>query len=134
MSLFFSCLYISCILQLGSSLSIYGCRKYQDRGRGDANIRLDAERGTYVAPSLGESSVASSLYKNLDTHEEYDAQETAGAWGYIFQIIFQVDFYLSSVSSVFDKTDELPVRFVLLSLLKNISPLCAGVCWCCGAH
>lgn len=82
-----------CILQLGSSLSIYGCRKYQNSAHGDANMGLDAERGTYVAPSLGDTSESSNLYKNLDAREERDARETAGAWGYIFQIIFQVEFY-----------------------------------------
>ncbi|PON44850.1 Transmembrane protein [Parasponia andersonii] len=75
---------------LGSSLSINGCREYHKRTFGGANNGLDTERGTYVAPSLGESSGASNLYKNRDAHEESDAHETAGAWGYIFQIIFQV--------------------------------------------
>lgn len=93
-----SCLYSAWILQLGSSLSIYGCRKYQSTDSGNANDRLDAERGTYVAPSLGDSSEASNLYKNVDTRERNDAHETAGAWVYIFQIIYQVHFCLPESS------------------------------------
>ncbi|XP_010100433.2 uncharacterized protein LOC21410353 [Morus notabilis] len=75
---------------LGSSLSIYGCRKYQSRIGEDGNIGLDAERGTYVAPSLGETSETSNLPKNLYSHEEHHAYQTAGVWTYIFQITFQV--------------------------------------------
>ncbi|MCV5003851.1 hypothetical protein OFM39_29800, partial [Escherichia coli] len=43
------------ILQLGSLLSIYGCRKYQNRVGRETVTRLDAERGTYVAPILDEN-------------------------------------------------------------------------------
>lgn len=75
---------------LGSSLSIYGCRKYNNGVGGLGNIGLDAERGTYVAPSLGETSETSNLPKNLPFHEEHQADQTAGLWTYIFQIIFQV--------------------------------------------
>lgn len=75
---------------LGSSLSIYGCRKYNNGVGGFGNIGLDAERGTYVAPSLGETSETSNLPKNLPLHEEHHAHQTAGLWTYIFQIIFQV--------------------------------------------
>ncbi|GMN41581.1 hypothetical protein TIFTF001_010814 [Ficus carica] len=75
---------------LGSSLSIYGCRKYNNGVGGFGNIGLDAERGTYVAPSLGETSETSNLPKNLPFHEDHHADQTAGLWTYIFQIIFQV--------------------------------------------
>lgn len=84
-------------LQLGSSLSIYGCRKYNNGVGGFGNIGLDAERGTYVAPSLGETSETSNLPKNLPFHEEHHADQTAGLWTYIFQIIFQVYFSFISV-------------------------------------
>ncbi|KAJ9549560.1 hypothetical protein OSB04_022103 [Centaurea solstitialis] len=91
---------------LASSFSIYGCYRYRN-GAGDGNINraiLDTERGTYVAPSEGES----------ETH----VRETAGMWGYFFQIVFQ-----NSVS--------IGVIFIALSLksfltLSLISQISAG--------
>lgn len=43
-----------------------------------------------MAPTLGESADMSNMYKTSDTSEESHTRHTAGVWGYIFQIIFQV--------------------------------------------
>ncbi|KAG7980136.1 hypothetical protein I3843_05G166500 [Carya illinoinensis] len=76
---------------LGSSLSIYGCCKRNKVGGNAAyHASLDAERGTYMAPTLGESADMSNMYKTSDTSEESHTRHTAGVWGYIFQIIFQM--------------------------------------------
>jgi hypothetical protein len=78
-------------LKLGASFSIYGCFKHHKVG-GNAvdHASLDTEQGTYIAPTLGENTDMSNLYKSSDTHEEPHAYHSAGVWGYIFQIIFQV--------------------------------------------
>ncbi|XP_018857842.1 uncharacterized protein LOC109019916 isoform X2 [Juglans regia] len=76
---------------LGSSLSIYGCCKHNKvDGNAVYQANLDAEQGSYIAPTLGESLDMSIMSKTSYTHEEPHAHHTAGVWGYIFQIIFQM--------------------------------------------
>lgn len=55
-------------------------------------MSLDTERGTYVAPTLGENANMSNIPINLISQEEPHVGKTAGIWGYIFQIIFQASF------------------------------------------
>jgi hypothetical protein len=82
-------------LKLGASFSIYGCFKHHKVGGNAAyHASLDAEQGTYIAPTLGENADMSNLSKSSDNHEEPHASHSAGVWGYIFQIIFQVNFLL----------------------------------------
>ncbi|ONI30427.1 hypothetical protein PRUPE_1G250800 [Prunus persica] len=68
---------------LASLLSLRGICKYRNR------VGEDEERGTYVAPTLGENSNPSNASKSL-TDEEYHGCEDAGACVYIFQIIYQM--------------------------------------------
>ncbi|KAF8378268.1 hypothetical protein HHK36_029607 [Tetracentron sinense] len=77
---------------LGSLLSIYGCYKYRNRVDGDKvdQVGLDAERGTYVAPPLGGNANISKMGKSLDSLEHH-VRKTAGIWGYVFQVIFQMN-------------------------------------------
>ncbi|KAE8023488.1 hypothetical protein FH972_009178 [Carpinus fangiana] len=76
---------------LGASFSIYGCFKHHKvDGNAADHASLDTEQGTYIAPTLGENTDMSNLYKSSDTHEEPHACHSAGVWGYIFQIIFQM--------------------------------------------
>ncbi|KAG5520892.1 hypothetical protein RHGRI_033453 [Rhododendron griersonianum] len=83
-------------LELASLFSIHGCRQccHEAGGARVDQVALDAERGTYVALSLEENankpSMSKSLHPGLNSHEEYLAQKTAGIWGYIFQIIYQI--------------------------------------------
>ncbi|KAI8527072.1 hypothetical protein RHMOL_Rhmol12G0047600 [Rhododendron molle] len=83
---------------LASLFSIHGCRQccHEAGGARVDQVALDAERGTYVALSLEENankpSMSKSLHSGLNSHEEYLARKTAGIWGYIFQIIYQVAF------------------------------------------
>ncbi|CAK7332653.1 unnamed protein product [Dovyalis caffra] len=77
---------------LGSSVSIYGCC-FCHCGLGGDRVNhetLDAERGTYIAPTLRESAIISNSNKSLDTSREPHTREMASPWGYVFQIAFQM--------------------------------------------
>lgn len=50
----------------------------------------EAERGTYVAPTLEENVNLNGTVKNSVQREEHYVRRTAGIWGYAFQIIYQV--------------------------------------------
>lgn len=74
---------------LGSLMSIHGCR-YLNKVIG---ARFDAERGTYVAPTNGENTNA-NVHGTIKDYwfDEGDAdREIAGIWGYVFQIIYQIN-------------------------------------------
>jgi len=78
---------------MGSSVSIYGCCYYRRVLGGDRvnHETLDAERGTYIAPTPGEEIVNISISdKSLDTSQEPRTRQIASSWGYVFQIAFQV--------------------------------------------
>ena len=80
-------------MQLGSSVSIYGCCYYRCVLGGDRvnHETLDAERGTYIAPTLGDESLnVSTSDKSLDSSPEPRTRQSASSWGYVFQIAFQV--------------------------------------------
>lgn len=49
---------------------------------------LDAEQGNYMASTLDGTSDMPNQPKS--PNQESQARKTAGVWGYIFQIIFQV--------------------------------------------
>ncbi|BAT99517.1 hypothetical protein LR48_Vigan06g101200 [Vigna angularis] len=75
----------------GSCVSIYGCfYKHKTIDGNTVNQeQLDAEQGTYVAPTLDGTPELPNLYKNSNTNQEPRTRHIAGVWGYIFQIIFQ---------------------------------------------
>ena len=81
-------------MQLGSSFSIYGCLKHRNGFDADQSHieNLDEEQGSYTAPSSGETADISVLPKSLDNNGRPRGHHTAGAWGYIFQIIYQASF------------------------------------------
>ncbi|XP_065875680.1 uncharacterized protein [Euphorbia lathyris] len=76
---------------LGSSFSIYGCLKHRNGLNGDMAVHedLDAEQGNYIAPSLGETAGTSSFSKNQVVTGIKHNRQTADAWSYLFQIVFQ---------------------------------------------
>ncbi|XP_027338582.1 uncharacterized protein LOC113852490 [Abrus precatorius] len=78
---------------LGSLLSMYGCYQHHKKATGDKvdNVDGDAEQGMYVASELPQSSNASDQEKSLGAPEEILVRQHAGTWGYIFQIIFQIN-------------------------------------------
>ncbi|RWR85646.1 hypothetical protein CKAN_01451700 [Cinnamomum micranthum f. kanehirae] len=77
-------------LQLGSLLSIHGCYQVLKSGSDRVNhIMSEAERGTYVAPTLDENVNLNGTVKNSVQREEHYVRRTAGIWGYAFQIIYQ---------------------------------------------
>lgn len=95
-------------LQLGSLLSIYGCYGILHSGCDKVNhIMSDAERGTYVAPTLEENVYLEGTTKNSVTQEEHYVRRIAGLWGYAFQIIYQVIFPQEST--------------LILMLMKNVN-------------
>lgn len=69
--------------QLGSSFSLYGCLyKHNEFGGSTVNrASSDAELGPCMVSTLDGA---------LHIHDLPKSQETAGVWGYIFQIIYQV--------------------------------------------
>lgn len=83
---------INPIFQLGSLVSIYGCRQYLNEVGDDPShhTRLDEEHGTYTAPISERSEIACQTIKNSAIQEERNARKIAGYCGYAFQIIYQV--------------------------------------------
>ncbi|XP_054821158.1 uncharacterized protein LOC129320044 isoform X1 [Prosopis cineraria] len=78
---------------LGSLLSMCGCYRHHKKTSGDKvdNVDGDAEQGIYDVPGLSQTSKGSSNEKTLTTSVEHLARQPAGTWGYIFQIIFQMN-------------------------------------------
>ncbi|KAK2442898.1 hypothetical protein P8452_21312 [Trifolium repens] len=79
---------------LGSILSMQGCYKHHKKSRGDKvdHVDGDAEQGMYHAHVLPQSSYASKHDKNMGISEVgVLLRQHASTWGYIFQIIFQIN-------------------------------------------
>ncbi|CAL5362004.1 unnamed protein product [Camellia sinensis] len=68
---------------LGSLLSMYGCYQYHNKVGGDRTEDFDVEQGTNSNESNGE--------KHSESNQEHRVRQTAGFWGYIFQIVFQMN-------------------------------------------
>ncbi|XP_021888795.1 uncharacterized protein LOC110807835 [Carica papaya] len=75
---------------LGTSLSLHGCYQYHKRTRGDrvGNVELDAEQGNIDSTAVAENSNNAAKSSNSHHHQP---RQPAGIWGYIFQIIFQMN-------------------------------------------
>lgn len=79
------------MLQLGSVLSIYGLKSRKEISAERVNfVSSDAERGTYVAPALGDNASAPCIPSSLNPQDEPPLLDAAGFWDYALQIIFQV--------------------------------------------
>ncbi|KAK6920693.1 hypothetical protein RJ641_014371 [Dillenia turbinata] len=76
---------------LGSLLSMYGCYQYRNRVPRVTHGKLDTKRGTYTNEASRENSNRSNMTKNLGPNEPYNDRQPAGFWGYVFQIIFQMN-------------------------------------------
>ncbi|RDX68241.1 hypothetical protein CR513_52790, partial [Mucuna pruriens] len=78
---------------LGSLLSMHGCYQHHKKASGDKveNVDGDAEQGIYDAPTPPQSSNPSTHEKGLGTPQEPLVRQPAGTWGYIFQILFQMN-------------------------------------------
>ncbi|KAE9454624.1 hypothetical protein C3L33_13475, partial [Rhododendron williamsianum] len=118
---------------LASLFSIHGCRQccHEAGGARVDQVALDAERGTYVALSLEENankpSMSKSLHPGLNSHEEYLAQKTAGIWGYIFQIIYQMDATFHSLNAVLLLGDVI-LNCLVLGSGASASPMLWRLC------
>ncbi|XP_011086592.1 uncharacterized protein LOC105168273 isoform X1 [Sesamum indicum] len=75
---------------LGSSLSIHGCLRYhrEAESRRHYCVGPDADHGSYVP--LGENADLSSMTGSSNHHGEPNWRTAASAWGYVFQIVFQM--------------------------------------------
>ncbi|KAE8726199.1 UDP-N-acetylglucosamine--N-acetylmuramyl- pyrophosphoryl-undecaprenol N-acetylglucosamine transferase isoform 3 [Hibiscus syriacus] len=75
---------------LGSLLSMRGCYRYHKRVSGDKvdNVELDAEQGSNAGAASGETSNNAEKIVNSEGHF---VRQRAGTWGYVFQIIFQMN-------------------------------------------
>ncbi|KAK8536979.1 hypothetical protein V6N13_041933 [Hibiscus sabdariffa] len=78
---------------LGSLLSMHGCYQYQKRVSGDKvdNVELDAEQGNDASAASGETSNTGEKNVNPEPPEGHFVRQRAGPWGYVFQIIFQMN-------------------------------------------
>ncbi|KAL3835210.1 hypothetical protein ACJIZ3_009946 [Penstemon smallii] len=70
---------------LGSLLSVHGCYKYNNRSLGDT------ESGSYGSSTIRQNSHVLNSTKGMDLNQEHPVREIAGFWGYVFQIIFQMN-------------------------------------------
>lgn len=114
-------IFLNCVLQLGSVLSIHGCCQHRHlHQHGTERMGLimssDREHCAYVPPiiegipypnSISNSNPNSSLNYGTDhrqkgicflevTDDPYSRQ-IAGFWGYLFQIVYQVFYFHHSV-------------------------------------
>ncbi|XP_039040367.1 uncharacterized protein LOC120178641 isoform X2 [Hibiscus syriacus] len=78
---------------LGSLLSIRGCYQYHKRVSGDKvdNVELDAEQGNHAGAASGETSINAGKIISPEPPEGHLVRQRAGTWGYVFQIIFQMN-------------------------------------------
>ncbi|PSS07774.1 Transcription initiation factor TFIID subunit like [Actinidia chinensis var. chinensis] len=78
---------------LGSLLSIYGCYRYHNKvgGVGTDNENIDAEQGIDEAPTNAKNPNESNGAKHLGSNQERCVRQTAGFWGCVFQIVFQMN-------------------------------------------
>ncbi|KAK2967160.1 hypothetical protein RJ640_005204 [Escallonia rubra] len=78
--------------QLGSLLSMHGCYQYHNKVGGGRinNDEFDSEQGSYGASAEAQNSNMSNIAKYLGP-EETHVRQVAGFWGYLFQIIFQMN-------------------------------------------
>ncbi|KAL2935961.1 hypothetical protein RDABS01_019079 [Bienertia sinuspersici] len=77
---------------LGSLLSMYGCYDYHQKVSGDRvhSEGIDAERGAYLTSvNVGTSNAIKSSFSTQQVLDHPRA--IAGFWGYVFQVIFQMN-------------------------------------------
>lgn len=77
---------------LGCLLSIYGCCQYSNKV-GHDYVALDAERGDYEAPTYVENgdTCIEEKRKYVQHNGQHYTRQIAGIWGYVFQILFQMN-------------------------------------------
>ncbi|GMH31128.1 hypothetical protein Nepgr_032971 [Nepenthes gracilis] len=73
-----------------SVFSIYGCLQCRDKIGYNADRRTLDEHGIYVAPCLGETENAPVIWKSSYNHERHRVLHTAGLFGYLLQIMYQM--------------------------------------------
>nr|WCD39202.1 putative UDP protein [Annona squamosa] len=88
---------------IGIILSIYGCYQFLNKvvGHGDEDIRPDGELGMHAGPANGRDANRSYEMKNSAPSEEQSTWQSAGIWGYAFQIIYQLLIVMHSMNALF---------------------------------
>ncbi|KAI4326720.1 hypothetical protein MLD38_032004 [Melastoma candidum] len=78
---------------LGSLLSFYGCYEYHYRAAGEKidSVDVDSERGSYTGTTHSRHLSHASTNTAKSSISNGRAQKTASGWGYIFQILFQMN-------------------------------------------
>ncbi|CAJ2664357.1 unnamed protein product [Trifolium pratense] len=76
---------------LGCVLSMHGCYQYHKKASGDKviNVDVDSEQGIYETSKLPQSSNPPSHHDKAS--QEHIVRQQAGIWGYMFQILFQIN-------------------------------------------
>ncbi|XP_010037552.2 uncharacterized protein LOC104426255 isoform X1 [Eucalyptus grandis] len=75
---------------LGSLLSAYGCYRYENKKGESDKVEIDLEKANFAALKMRDSSDMASTNKSSAPPGEA-VRETAGIFGYSFQIIFQMN-------------------------------------------
>ncbi|KAL3716868.1 hypothetical protein ACJRO7_008446 [Eucalyptus globulus] len=84
---------------LGSLLSAYGCYRYENKKGESDKVEIDLEKANFAALKLRDSSGMASTNKSSAPPGEA-VRETAGIFGYSFQIIFQLDISMHTINVV----------------------------------
>lgn len=105
---------------MASIFSIHGCIRYRNEVRAADLVGSDAERGTYVAPTIEDNANQHIMTRTLNSDEESYSRKPAGAWGYAFQIVFQA----SSSCNLFHSFDTgaafLKATYTFCLCLRNL--------------
>jgi hypothetical protein len=77
-----------------------GCYQYHKKASGDKvnNVDGDSEQGIYDTSKLPQSSNPPSHHDKAS--QEHIVRQHAGIWGYMFQILFQVNFQCSTLTHI----------------------------------
>ncbi|KAG8383187.1 hypothetical protein BUALT_Bualt05G0158500 [Buddleja alternifolia] len=76
---------------LASSISVHGCLRYcrKTDSERDNCVSTDVERGSYIAPAVGDNSDKPGTITSLNNYDGPNCK-IASVWGYALQIIFQM--------------------------------------------
>nr|GLL43137.1 uncharacterized protein LOC109193207 [Ipomoea trifida] len=117
---------------LGSVLSIYGLKSRKEISAERVNfVSSDAERGTYVAPALGDNASAPCIPSSLNPQDEPPLLDAAGFWDYALQIIFQMcagavvltDFVYWLIIYPFLTTNDYKLNFLVICM-HSVNAVC----------
>ncbi|GAB4846733.1 hypothetical protein Ancab_025741 [Ancistrocladus abbreviatus] len=76
----------------GSVLSMYGCFQRHEIAKrfNIAHSGISSEQGYYLPPAFGEATNLLRPRESSSPHEDNHVHVTAGIWGFLFQVMFQI--------------------------------------------